>query len=81
MLHQVNIAHVGAIVAQTCQEEAGVLKHVLCALQMILITPQDIAAVEDAKKMMCLNENIEAMDPRFVHVVRMQPARENATRS
>ena len=51
------------------------------ALQMILITPQDIAAVEEAKKMMCLNESVDGVDPRFVHVVRMQPARENATRS
>ncbi len=51
-----------------------------CA-QIILITPQDIAAVEEAKKMLAANENLESIDKRFVHVVRMQPAREDAARS
>lgn len=49
--------------------------------QMILITPQDVAAVEEAKKMMAQNEGIESIDKRFVHVVQMRPARANASRS
>lgn len=49
--------------------------------KMILITLQDIAAVEEAKKMLIQNENLDTLDPRFVHVVKMLPARENATRS
>ena len=48
---------------------------------MILISPQDVAAVEEAKNMLQRNENLEAIHKQFVHVVRLKPARDNADQS
>uniref|UniRef100_A0A7S1SHS8 RecF/RecN/SMC N-terminal domain-containing protein n=1 Tax=Tetraselmis chuii TaxID=63592 RepID=A0A7S1SHS8_9CHLO len=52
----------------------------LSHVQFLFLTPQDISAVEDAKRA-CQKEGEIELSDSFIKVVRMQPARENAIRS
>mmetsp|Transcript_40647 Transcript_40647/g.102878 ORF Transcript_40647/g.102878 Transcript_40647/m.102878 type:complete len:1107 (-) Transcript_40647:369-3689(-) len=49
-------------------------------VQFLFLTPQDISAVEDAKRA-CEKEGEMELTDDFIKVVRMQPARENASRA
>jgi hypothetical protein len=46
-------------------------------LQFVLLTPQDLAAVDDARKQVAAKAP-DAMGPAFLKMVAIQPARQNA---